>query len=241
MGTRPMVHRTEVGRAIVMIARRRAKVDDRHRDLLPDLEDSDPREVLDYLRKFSGPDIPLWVLQAEVSDALTLNSWLWWEDRRRELFFLKAGRARGMFLSQLGAQVGVGKQGLLDRVDRLEALLRFDRPDEKLSRAARQAARAADHRRLAETRWIDEHRAELLRVIEDLVHQADRYRIDELRVDARDGALVPTTMVLLGLAAAELRTWKAVVALDGSRPHGVHAVLTDADKLRSAFAALGSG
>ena len=217
MGTRPMVHRAEVARTIVMIARRRAKVDDRHRDLLPDSEDSDPREVLDYLRKFSGPDIPLWVLQAEVSDALTLNSWLWWEDRRRELFFLKAGRARGMFLSQLGAQVGVGKQGLLDRVDRLEALLRFDRPDEKLSRAARQAARAADHRRLAETRWID-----------------------ELRVDARDGALVPTTMVLLGLAAAELRTWKGV-ALGGSRAHRVHAVLADADNVRSAFAALGSG
>ena len=65
--------------------------------------------MLDYLRKFSGPDIPRWVLQAEVSDALTLNNWLWWEDRRRELFFLKAGRARGVFLSQLGAQVGVGK------------------------------------------------------------------------------------------------------------------------------------
>ena len=190
-----MVHRTEVARAIVMIARRRAKVDDRHRDLLSDSEDSDPREVLDYLRKFSGPDIPRWVLQAEVSDALTLNNWLWWEDRRRELFFLKAGRARGVFLSQLGAQVGVGKQGLLDRVDRLEALLRFDRPDEKLTRAARQAARAADHRRLVETRWIDEHRAELLRVIEALVHQADRYQIldedrewiDELGRDARDG------------------------------------------------------
>ena len=73
MGTRPMVHRAEVARAIVMIARRRAKVDDRHRDLLPDSEDSDPREVLDYLRKFSGPDIPRWVLQAEVSDALTLT------------------------------------------------------------------------------------------------------------------------------------------------------------------------
>ena len=59
--------------------------------------------------------------------------------------------------------------------------------------------------------------------------------------DARDDALVPTTMVLPGLAAAELRTCKAVVALDGSRPHGVHAVLSDADNLRSAFAALGSG
>lgn len=248
MGTRPMVHRTEVARAIVMIAGRRSKVDDRHRDLLPDSEDSDPREVLDYLRKFSGPDIPRWVLQADVGDALTLNNWLWWEDRRRELFFLKAGRAQGLFLSQLGAQVGVGKQGLLDRVDRLEALLRFDRPDEKLSRAARQATRAADHRRLVETRWIDEHRAELLGVIEALVHQADRYEIldedrewiDELRVDARDDALVPTTMVLLGLAAAELRTCKAVLALDGSRPHRVHSVLTDADNLRSAFAALGS-
>ena len=138
-----MVYRAEVARAIVMIARRRAKVDDRHRDLLSDSEDSDP---------------PRWVLQAEVSDALTLNYWLWWEDRRRELFFLEAGRARGVFLSQLGAQVGVGKQGLLDRVDRLEASLRFDRPDEKLTRAARQAARAADHRRLVETCWIDEHR-----------------------------------------------------------------------------------
>ena len=101
MGTRPMVHRAEVARAIVMIARRRAKVDDRHRDLLSDSEDSDPREVLDYLRKFSGPDIPRWVLQAEVSDALTLNNWLWWEDRRRELFFLKAGRARGICAGEL--------------------------------------------------------------------------------------------------------------------------------------------
>lgn len=244
-----MVHRTEVARAIVRIAGRRSKVDDPRRDMLPDSEDSDPREVLDYLRKFSGPDIPRWVLQADVSDALTLNNWLWWEDRRRELFFLKAGRARGLFLSQLGAQVGVGKQGLLDRVDRLEALLRFDRPDEKLSREARRAARAADQLRQVETRWIDEHRAELLRVIEALVRHADRYElldeerewIDELGRDARDDVLVPTTMVLLGLAATELRTCKAVLALDGSRPHGVHVVLIEADKLRSAFAALGSG
>jgi hypothetical protein len=150
--------------------------------------------------------------------------------------------------SRQGVHGGV-KQGLRDRVDRLEALLRFDRPDEKLTRAARQAARAADHRRLVETRWIDEHRAEVLRVIEALVHQADRHRIgdedrewiDELGLDARDDALVPITVVLLGLAAAELRTCPAVVALDGGRPHGVHAVLIDADNLRSAFALLGLG
>ena len=119
MAIRPKVHRSELGVAIVRIARRRDKVEDRHREKLPDSPESDPREVLDYLRKYSGPDIPRWVLQADVCDALTLNNWLWWEDRRRELHFLKAGRDRGLFLSQLGAQVGVGKQGVLDRIDRL--------------------------------------------------------------------------------------------------------------------------
>ena len=68
-----------------MIASRRAKVDDQNRDKLPDSPRSDPREVLDYLQRYSGRDIPRWVLQADVCDALTLNNWLWWEDRRREL------------------------------------------------------------------------------------------------------------------------------------------------------------
>ncbi|ORB76486.1 hypothetical protein BST46_29835, partial [Mycobacterium timonense] len=121
MGVRPKVHRAELAAAISRISRRRAKVDDVHRDRLPDAPDSDPREVLRYLRRFSGQDIPRWVLQADVCDALTLNNWLWWEDRRTELHFLKAGRGLNLFLSQLGAQLGVSKQGVLDRIDRLEA------------------------------------------------------------------------------------------------------------------------
>ena len=241
-----MVHRAEVARAITVIARRRTKVGDRNRDLLPDAEDSDPREVLDYLRRFCGPDIPRWVLQAEISDALTLNNWLWWEDRRRELFFLKAGRQRGLFLAELGAQVGVGKQGVLDRIDRLEALLRFDRPDEKLTRATRQAARAKQDRRHAQMRWIQEHREVLLSTIAALIDQADHYGladadrewIDELAADAGDETLVPTTLTILGLATAELRTFPAVVSLDVQRPRPVHRVLAGADSLRSSFAAL---
>ncbi|MFB1298505.1 hypothetical protein ACAG24_023615 [Mycobacterium sp. pW049] len=248
MATRPLVHRVEASRAITVIARRRSKVDDKHRELLPDAEDSDPREVLDYLQKYSGPDIPRWVLQADVCDALTLNNWLWWEDRRRELHFLKAGRERGLFLSQLGAQVGVGKQGVLDRIDRLEALLQFDRPDEKLSRAARQAARTALQRRAGENAWLEQHRHQLLDVTADLVRYADWYAlsdeerewINELDLDARDQHLVPATMALLGLAAAELRTAQSIVTLDSSRPHRVHTVLNQADALRSSFAALGS-
>src|SRR5271156_248768 len=164
MATRPKVHRSELERAVVMIAKRRARVDDPDRESLPDSVDADPREVLDYLRKHSGPGIARWVLQADVCDALTLNNWLWWEDRRRELHFLNAGRDRGLFLTQLGAQVGVGKQGVIDRIDRLEALLRYDRPDEKISRASRRAARERCERLPDERTWLSVRRDELAAV-----------------------------------------------------------------------------
>lgn len=231
-----------------MIAKRRAKVDDRNRELLPDSPDSDPREVLDYLRKYSGRDIPRWVLQADVTDALTINNWLWWEDRRRELHFLKAGRDRGLFLSQLGAQVGVGKQGVVDRIDRLEALLRYDRPDEKIARASRRSDREALERRPIEDSWLESHRGALINLINDLVAQADHYElededrewIDQLRIDARDDDLTPATMVILGLSVAELRTAPAVLALDSTRPHKVHTLLARADGLRTQFSELGT-
>jgi len=243
---RPKVHRSEVGQALVRIARRRDKVDDRNREKLPDSAQSDPREVLDYLRKYSGHEIPRWVLQADVCDALTLNNWLWWEDRRRELHFLKAGRDRGLFLSQLGAQVGVGKQGVLDRIDRLEALLRYDRPDEKIARAARRTERERRERLPLEQAWLADRRDELRAVITGLVHQADRFAVeeregvDELEVDGCDDDITPATMVILGLAAAELRTAPVVLGLDSTRPYAVHSLLARADGLRSQFAELGS-
>jgi len=246
VATRPQVHRHELGSAIERIARRRVKVDDRNREKLPDSSDSDPREVLDYLRKYSGAGIPLWVLQADVCDALTLNNWLWWEDRRRELHFLRAGRDRGLFLSQLGAQVGVGKQGVLDRIDRLEALLQYDRPDEKISRAARRAARERSQRLPDQEAWLSARRGELHAVIADVVDQADRFDVeerewvDELEIDGRDDDLTASTMVILGLATAELRTAPAVLSLDSSRPYAVHTVLARAEMLRSQFAELGS-
>jgi hypothetical protein len=246
VATRPKVHRRELGSAIDRIARRRAKVDDRCREKLPDSPDSDPREVLDYLRKYSGPAIPLWVLQADVCDALTLNNWLWWEDRRRELHFLKAGRDRGLFLAQLGAQVGVGKQGVIDRIDRLEALLRYDRPDEKISRASRQAARERSERIPGEQAWLSRRRDDVAVVIADLAAQADRFDvqdrewIEELEIDRREDDFTAATMVILGLAIAELRTAPAVLSLDSTRPYAVHTVLARADQLRGQFAQLGS-
>jgi hypothetical protein len=254
VGTPPKIHPEEVARAIERIVNRRVKVDrqglaDVHLDRLPDSPDSDPRDVLHYLRRFSGEDIPRWVLQADVCDALTLTNWLWWEDRRLELYFLTEGVRRRLPLSQLGAQVGVGKQGVRDRMDRLQALLRYDRPDEQLTRAARAAARTAERRRSVEDRWLTEHRHRLLTVIEDLVAEADRYEladedrewIDELAIDARNDGFTRTIMPLLGLASDELRTAQAVVTLHRARPpHRVHTVLEHADTLRSSFAALGA-
>lgn len=244
---RPHVHRVEVERAIDRIAKRRKKVEDRNRHRLPDALDSDPTEILDYLRKYTGQDIPRWVRQADVCDALTLNNWLWWEDRRRELHFLRAGRREGLFLSQLGAQVGVGKQGVIDRIDRLEALLRYDRPDEKLTRAHRQAQRGARELRPAQDRWLESHRRQLSELVNALVRHATRYElveldrewIDQLQIDVRNDDLTPASMAILGLAVADLRTAPAVLALSDSRPHGIHAALMTADHLRSSFASLG--
>lgn len=232
--------------AISRIARRHAKVDDRYREKLPDSPDSDPREVVDYLRQYSDPTIPRWVKQADVCDALVLNNWLWWEDQRRELHFLKAGRGLNLFLSQLGAQLGVSKQGVLDRIDRLEALLHYDRPDEKITRAARRAERERRGRWPAEEAWLGARCDELRVVITGLVEQADRFEveerewIDELEIDGRNDELTSGTMVIMGLATAELRNAPAVRGLDGNRPYTVHTVLARADELRSQFGALGS-
>jgi hypothetical protein len=245
MSTRPRVHELELAQSINGVVTRRREVDDRHRELLPEGEGADPREVLDYLRRYSGPDIPLWVLKADVSDALTLTNWLWWEDRQRELHFLKAGVARGLFLAQIGSQVGIGKQGVRDRIDRLEAMLhKGGRPDEKIMRRQRRRERQVEAGTSPESAWLGEHRDEIVAVMLDLVIEADRYGLadderdwlDELPADADEGRFTRGTMVMIGLAATELRTSRPVLALPGERPHRVHEVLLRADALRSAFA-----
>ncbi|MFC7344961.1 hypothetical protein [Saccharopolyspora griseoalba] len=244
MATPPRVHRAELAAALARISARRVKVDDPDREQLPDSPEADPREVLDYLQKHSGPHIPRWVLQAEVLDALTLLNWLWWQDQAREHYWLQAGRERGLFLAQLGAQRGIGKQGIRDRIDRGEALLLFHRPDEQLTREARRNATAARGRRGAELAWIAEHRVELHELISGLLAQADQHQLhdtqrewlDELAADARADDLTPATMVVLGLACAELRNAPGVLTLDSARQQTVHTLLAHADRLRSRFA-----
>lgn len=248
MATPPKITRTELVHTIARIVNRRLKVDDPDAELLPDPAQADPREVLDYLHKHTRA--PGWVLDADVCDALTLNVWLWWEDRRRELAWLKRGKQRGLFLSQLGSPLGItSRTGVNDRIDRLEALLRFDRPDEKLTREARRVARLDQFQGAAEGEWIRDHNRELGEVAEALLDAAERYGplddedrqwLDELAVDLRDDAFSPASMAVLGMAAAEVRTCPRVLALDSTRPYAVHHVLNRVDQLRAEFADIGN-
>ena len=251
MATRPRVHRRELELAISRIAIRRVEIDDPSREQLPDSPESDPREVLDYLARHVPRRVSHKVLQAETCDALVLISWLWWEDQRRELRLLKTAVATGMPLAQIGSQLGIGKQGVRDRIDRLEGLLRFDRPDEKLARGERRRERIAAAGESPEEAWLRAHEQEVLAIGRLLVAAAARYSLkererewlDELEVDLERGLLTPAVMAVLGLAAGELRIAEVMASETSPTsaprpPTTTSRYLARADDLRSQFAAV---
>jgi hypothetical protein len=135
VATPPHVTRTELDAAITRVLWRHRHIDDPHRAGLG----TEPRDVLEQLTRGSVA-LPRWVVAADTLDGLVLSVWLWWEDRRRERALLRRGLHLGLTLGELGTPLGISSpQGLRDRLDRLDALLAFDRPDEKLTRAARAA------------------------------------------------------------------------------------------------------
>jgi hypothetical protein len=250
MSTPPKVTEQELGMCLSRIVSRRVKEEDPDRWALPD-ETENPTnaqvsEVLSYLQTHTR--VPLWVVEADVSDALTLLNHLWWEHRRRELAWLQAGRRRGVPLAQLGGLLGIGKVGVLDRIDRLQALLSYDRPNEKITRGERRQARALQQAHDPESAWVAEHTAELAAIADGFTAAADRFGlddehrewVDELAILARDEDWSPGAVTVLSLAADELRTAPAIVELTGGRPYRVHEWITRADKLRTDFAALGT-
>lgn len=232
------------------IARRRVEIDDPSREQLPDSPDSDPREVLDYLERHTDRNVPLSVVRADVCDGLVLVSWLWWEDRRRELRLLKAGVECGLPLAQIGSQFGIRKQGVRDRIDRLEGLLRFSKPDEKLARSERRRQRAKAAGDSPEEVWLRTHAEEVLTVAQQVVatsktyslKERDREWLDELEVDVQGGALTPAMMAILGLAVGELRIADVlasdVTPTSASSSRTAAGVLASADDLRTQFAAV---
>nr|WP_211177971.1 hypothetical protein [Pseudonocardia acidicola] len=240
------------------IARRHARIDDPRRSGMG----SEPRDVVAYVLGRGPAGVPRWVSAADHADALVLSTWCWWEDRRTERRLLRQGRHLGLSLAELGAPLGITtRQGVQDRLDRLDALLEYDRPDEQLTRTARREARAADARQ----DWIDAHRDEIRAVLAGLLAQSRRFAemttqdepesdpedppgvdddppsppgegtwLDELAADYTADALTPATLAVAGLAAAELRSAPAVLALDPR--HRLHAALRAVEALRARYA-----
>lgn len=241
MATPPRVTRSELVGTIQRIVQRHERADAPHRELLPDPAQADPREVLDYLDRYGG-GLPRAVRRADVLDAATLEVWLWWEDRRRQLARLRRGVELKVPLLQLGAQWGIRTaQGVRDLMHRREALLRYDRPDEKLAREARRvtagSSGAAGDARQA---WVRRHGEDLSRVAERLLREARRYGVEgewleELSYDSEAG-WSPASLSVLGLAAGELRTAHQVVELESART--VHRALREVEALRERFAGL---
>lgn len=244
MATPPRVTETELARTLHRIAARREKHQDSALERLPDPEQAHPWEMLEFLRRHPAGTRD--GRRADVADALRLCAWLWWAQRRAEHTWLSQGRRLGMFLSQLGMPFGIGKRGVADRLDRLEALLRYDRPDEKITREARAAEHARAARSAAEHAWITQHHVELRELATTLAGEAERFAladehrewVDEAARDAREDTLTPGTLTALGLAAADVQTAPEITALQGGRPYTVHQVLERIHALRADFAAL---
>lgn len=249
---------TELTAALDRIHWRHAKVDDPRRSGLSD----EPAQILEHLTRYSTM-LPMWVRGHDALDGLILLNWLWWEDRRRERSLLRRGLAAGLTHRELGEPLGITTtQGVRDRLDRLDALLAHDRPDEKLTRAARHEA--AQHATRA--RWIADHEADARTVIENLIREiarvpelaplltvpvtasevgrGDEHAVlmadaaewfSELRADLATPQLSPATIGVLNIAIAPLRSLLHDLGLDPG--HGLWRALRAAEQLRSRDAA----
>lgn len=222
MATPPRVDAARAAQAVRDIADRRAEIDDPHRDRLGD----DPLEVLLYLRKYSGPNIPEAVRQADIEDGLRLRIWLWWQGAALELWLLDRAEDLGMNRKRIGRLLGIRTgQGLVDRRDRLRALLGpAGRPDEKVQRAERAEQRASASIEARQRNWLHRHRGAIASVAQALIDHEDLADEDaaewlvEVARDLRERSFTPASFMVVDLAVDALVTVDAVAALTDEHP-----------------------
>ncbi|MEU7802688.1 hypothetical protein AB0B10_25850 [Micromonospora arborensis] len=217
MATPPRVNDDRAAQAVHDIAARRAAIDDPNRDRLGD----DPLDVLLYLRKFSGASVPDAVREADIEDGLRLRIWLWWQGAAMELWLLDRAEDLGVNRKRLGRLLGIRTgQGLVDRRDRLRALLGpAGRPDEKISRAERAEQRSNASREDRQRHWLRRNHRAVATVARALVaHQelADGEAADwlvEVARDLREQTCTPASFTVVDLAVDAMVTVEAVAEL----------------------------
>ncbi len=120
MTTPPRPTRDDYEAALRGIHARRRRAHDDHPLALSD----DPREVLTYLRRRGHNGLLADETGDDITDALTLRLWLWWEGEAFELWLLQAAEQLGRNRRTVGAVLGLTHgQSLIDRIRRLLARL----------------------------------------------------------------------------------------------------------------------
>ncbi|WP_226367317.1 hypothetical protein [Pseudonocardia sp. ICBG162] len=260
MGTPPRITRDECDAVIARIHRRHSDIDDPRRSELG----TEPRDVVSWVLQHGHEGgIPPDVAARDCNDALILHAWCWWDERRRERALLRRGLALAVTATELGSALGIrSRQGVRDRLDRLDALLVHDRPDEQLARASRRA----QYDRGAQQRWLHDHHVQARAVLTALVAQTHRFLrglgsaeapagtepgdsdtataagpgdeiadwLAEIIADLAVDEITAATMALAGLLSGALRAHPAARNLDPR--HRLHATLLELEALRSALA-----
>jgi hypothetical protein len=248
--TPPRVHRTQLDAALRRIAHRHAKVDD---ERFASIDSESAGQVLDYIvgHRSRYP----WVTQADICDGLVLWVWQWWEGQRQLHSLLTRGQREQVPLKQLGTPLGLGinsrrsnrgvrnqRQGTLHRIDRLTALLDYDRPDADLARAARRAEREAEQSLGPQLAWLVRHRS-LLVAVADRLLAVKRFANDdayawlvEVASDRNEDEWSPGSITVMKLAVEELRAMPEVVMLPSQ--HLVKRACHAVDELAAVFSTL---
>jgi hypothetical protein len=207
--------------------------------------------VLSYLRKHPADQEDGWFARAEVADALILVLARYWEHRRQELHWLRAGIRLGLPRRLLSEPLGLGthlrsedgnpSSALPERLQSLSDVLEYDDAGADLSRSNRrsQALEPGDPRAV----WLHSRRREIADAIGNMLTCAAQFGADEdpwvaeLAGDLRDDHLSSGTFAVWGLVTAGIRSSRSVAALRTTR--NVHRWLRTADLLRSEFSNVG--
>jgi hypothetical protein len=183
------------------------------------------------------------VRQADVLDRQTLEVWEWWQARRHQRDTLRDGFRWGWTGLQLGAAWGItSRQGARDMLDRLDALLSGQRPDEKLAREERRRQRRDLHAADPRADWLARHHtamndtADAMLSAATALEVADREWLDELAIDREEG-WTPASVTVLRESIAEVRTSRGFIVLPIGGP--MEQLLVRADRLVGEFVGLG--
>jgi hypothetical protein len=217
----PKVTETEMRAALASIRHRHRDDDNTSTHLL---DSEDPRDVLAYLRRRGAAGL----LDGDVTAALTVRIWLWWEGERVEVWLLEQAEARGLNRKQTGAPLGITTGwGLVLRLTYKRGLI-----------ADEAAVAARTNPQLTRAQWLADHRDEILRIARTLVEhrgllsEETAEELSTIRADVREGRCTPAFFADLSWSVDAVAD---ALASDVAVDHPLRCALADWPALAAAY------